>query len=361
MKKEKVKKSFNSGITLLALVITIIILIILASISISMVLRNNGLLIKAKIASDETKKSQATETMNLKITNIQISNYTETQELPNLQYLADKLCEDNDMEYVLTASKRHASLDKIDVTNFSSIFTKLKAYPYEFEIDSSLRLASIDGVKIADETKIPEGYIKKPTASIDITENGEYDVTNYATANISVEANMSIQYNDLKISYDDNSKSLKYFYKNNEILPIYWHGLETNLTETMTTWWESNSSATITKNDSTVTLNRSYSSGNYAFGGILTSFKIDLSKYSKLHFIINNSSTDIFPQYVSYTGNRGTDWSSNERNYITTLEKVTDEPKEYTVDISSITGTYYIGFSTKGGTGTYEIAAWWLE
>lgn len=54
------------------------------------------------------------------------------------------------MEYVLTASKEHASLDKIDVTNISSIFTKLKEYPYEFEINSSLQLASIDGVKIAD-------------------------------------------------------------------------------------------------------------------------------------------------------------------------------------------------------------------
>ena len=88
--------------------------------------------------------------MNLKITNIQISSYAETQELPNLQYLADKLCEDNDMEYVLTSSKEHASLDKIDTTNVSSIFTKLKEYPYEFEINNSLQLASIDGVKIAD-------------------------------------------------------------------------------------------------------------------------------------------------------------------------------------------------------------------
>jgi len=148
----KLKKNLKSkeGITLISLVVTIIILIILASIGIAMIHGKNGLLNKAQTASDETKKSQATETMNLKITNIQISSYAETQELPSLQYLADKLCEDNDMEYVLTASKEHASLDKIDVTNISSIFTKLKEYPYEFEINSSLQLASIDGVKIAD-------------------------------------------------------------------------------------------------------------------------------------------------------------------------------------------------------------------
>ena len=150
MNKLKMDLKSRKGITLISLVVTIIILIILASISIAMILGNNGLLNKVQTASDETKKSQATETMNLKITNIQIHSYAETQELPNLQYLADKLCEDNDMEYVLTASKEHASLDKIDVTNISSIFTKLKEYPYEFEINNSLQLASIDGVKIAD-------------------------------------------------------------------------------------------------------------------------------------------------------------------------------------------------------------------
>lgn len=150
MNKLKMDLKSREGITLISLVVTIIILIILSAISINMITGNNGLLNKAQTASNETKKSQATETMNLKITNIQISSYAETQQLPNLQYLADKLCEDNDMEYVLTASKEHASLDKIDVTNFSSIFTKLKEYPYEFEINSSLQLASIDGVKIAD-------------------------------------------------------------------------------------------------------------------------------------------------------------------------------------------------------------------
>ena len=153
MNKLKMDLKSREGITLISLVVTIIILIILASISIAMILGNNGLLNKAQTASDETKKSQATETMNLKITNIQISSYAETQELPNLQYLADKLCEDNDMEYVLTASKEHASLDKIDVTNISSIFTKLKEYPYEFEINNSLQLASIDGIQIAETNK----------------------------------------------------------------------------------------------------------------------------------------------------------------------------------------------------------------
>ena len=160
MNKLQMNLKYKEGISLISLVITIVILIILASININALLGNNGLLSKPQTASDETNKSQATDTINLKITNIQITSYTENQQLPNLQYLADKLCEDNDIEYVLTASKGHSSLDKIDVTNISSIFTKLKTYPYEFEINSSLSLASIDGVAVTTET---DSWAKKNT------------------------------------------------------------------------------------------------------------------------------------------------------------------------------------------------------
>lgn len=141
----------KKGITLIALVITIIILLIFAGISIAE-LNKNGILGKAQIAKEENQKQTATETINLKITNIQILSYSEKQELPNLQYLADQLCEDNDIEYVIKESKKQASLNKIDVSNSNSIFTKLKSYPYEFEINSQLQLASIDGIKVSNNT-----------------------------------------------------------------------------------------------------------------------------------------------------------------------------------------------------------------
>lgn len=136
------------GITLISLVITIIVLIILAGISISLMSGNDGILNKSRTASEEYNKQTATETMNLKITNVQISKYTEVQRMPTLKELADNFCEDNDFQYVQETSKL-ASLTKISNENPTSIYTKLKAYPYEFEINSSLQLASIDGIKIA--------------------------------------------------------------------------------------------------------------------------------------------------------------------------------------------------------------------
>ena len=101
MNKLKMDLKSREGITLISLVVTIIILIILASISISMILGNNGLLNKTQTASDETKKSQATETMNLKITNIQISSYTETQ---------SKYCSTSRNGYSSCSSSRTCSL-----------------------------------------------------------------------------------------------------------------------------------------------------------------------------------------------------------------------------------------------------------
>lgn len=135
------------GITLIALIVTIIVLLILAGITINIIVGENGLLGRSETAKEENDKQTATEIMNLKITNVQLMSYEERQELPSLQYLADRLCEDNEIEYVQLESKM-ASLNKITVGTNDSIYTKLLKYPYEFEINSSFQLASIDNKKV---------------------------------------------------------------------------------------------------------------------------------------------------------------------------------------------------------------------
>ena len=185
---KKVKKNVK-GVTMVALVVTIIVLLILSAITIGLTVGKNGLFSRSKKAADEHIKQEAMEAMNLKITGIQIESYTENQKLPNLQYLADKLCEDIEMEYVEKETKKQASLNKIDVTGLKSIFTKIKKYPYEFEIDSELKLASIDGVKIAKGETIPEGYLK-PSGTKEIEENGEYDITEYEKVKVNVPMNI---------------------------------------------------------------------------------------------------------------------------------------------------------------------------
>lgn len=144
----KIKNNF--GITLISLVLTIIVLLILAGVTILTLTGDNGILKKSQKADDETNKQTATEILNLKITNAQIQSYSETQSLPTLQYLANRLCEDEEMQYVELETQKTAKLNEITVGEANYIYTKLKEYPYEFQIDSKLRLASIDGIKVAD-------------------------------------------------------------------------------------------------------------------------------------------------------------------------------------------------------------------
>lgn len=138
------------GITLIALIITIIVLLILAGVTVKLTIGDRGIFETSKIAKEETNKSQATEIMKLKIVDMQMESYAKYEKLPSLQYVSDKLCEDADIEYVKLKGQTTASLEHIDITGHDSIFTKLKEYSYEFEIDSSLQLASINGVEISE-------------------------------------------------------------------------------------------------------------------------------------------------------------------------------------------------------------------
>lgn len=66
------KKREMKGITLIALVVTIIVLLILAGIGISLIVGNNGLFTRAENATKETSKSQIKEEIEFKITEAQM-------------------------------------------------------------------------------------------------------------------------------------------------------------------------------------------------------------------------------------------------------------------------------------------------
>ena len=63
----------NKGITLIALVITIIVLLILAGVSIAMLTGENGILNQASRAGDETNRAEVLERVNMEL-NGQLAN-----------------------------------------------------------------------------------------------------------------------------------------------------------------------------------------------------------------------------------------------------------------------------------------------
>ena len=71
MKKQKNKQR---GITLIALVVTIIVLIILAGVSINMLVGDNGIITQAQNAKEENEKAEIIESIQLEIADKQTEN-----------------------------------------------------------------------------------------------------------------------------------------------------------------------------------------------------------------------------------------------------------------------------------------------
>lgn len=160
-----------------------ILIVTLAGVTIAMLTGENAIFYKAKKSEEETRKQTATEILNLKITNTQMATYTKEKRMQTLKELALSLDPEKDKEIQSLTKKKTktASLEWVNDTDYDSIFTILKEYPeYEFEINASLQLASVNGEQVENN------IITEP---LTITENGEYDVKNYASVKVEVPIN----------------------------------------------------------------------------------------------------------------------------------------------------------------------------
>ena len=163
----KYKQKKNYGITLIALVITILILVILAGVTIA-TLKGTNLFNNAIKAKEKSDYEAAKEAMELKLSAINTDYEMHGNGEAKLQFTADKLCEDDDIEYMHTEGKKQASIAKITLgKNATKIYTKLRKYKYEFEINDNIQIASIDGKKVED------GEQKSFTINISKDENVE--------------------------------------------------------------------------------------------------------------------------------------------------------------------------------------------
>ena len=69
----------NKGVTLVALVITIIVLLILAGVTLSMVVGNNGLFTRAKDSDAEMAAATAKEKVSLAVADVQAGAYADNK------------------------------------------------------------------------------------------------------------------------------------------------------------------------------------------------------------------------------------------------------------------------------------------
>lgn len=155
MQKNKLMKQAK-GITLIALVITIIILLILAGISIAMLTGDNGLLTKANLAKNETEKANVIEQAQLDILEKEIEskgrNITKTDLIRILEKYFDEVPEelpDDLTDFELTSKDEYGGQAIKIADIWQGTFEKEKEY-IETATPFVGYYADIDGVNGVD-------------------------------------------------------------------------------------------------------------------------------------------------------------------------------------------------------------------
>jgi len=128
-------KSFinkNKGITLLALIITILVMLILAVVSISAVVGDNGVMTRAQKSQDEQKCATVKDHRDLWWSNLKVANFGENTPVQTLDELVEDLkvngviTEEDKQEILETGELKFDSIDKSVV--FYEVGKKLGKY-----------------------------------------------------------------------------------------------------------------------------------------------------------------------------------------------------------------------------------------
>ena len=181
MKKQELKES--KGITLVALVVTIIVLLILASVTLAMITGENGIIAKAKEAKEKTEKATWEERIDLAIIEVEGEKRN-----PTLEDVIDKLY-DNDI-----IDDKENDVDR----KTGAITTNEPEYVIEGKLDDYLD--NQGGGEEPEEPESPPVYEEgNITFSYNPTTMTNKDVQVTITKN--VEENYTIEYS----KYDTNN------------------------------------------------------------------------------------------------------------------------------------------------------------
>ena len=168
-----IKLNKNKGITLIALVITIIVLLILAGISIATLTGENGLLSKATSAKEETKKAEIREEIELAIAAIQAEELQKGNKV-TLETLAGSEEEPGQLENSKDLEGITAKLNGKQITG------EYKGYDYTIDENLKVRIGdSVTGINIEYELSTNEDTNQDITLRVtaESTNGGNVNIT----------------------------------------------------------------------------------------------------------------------------------------------------------------------------------------
>lgn len=184
----------KNGITLIALVVTIVVLLILAGVSLNLVLENNGIIAKSKDARDRTKLAAYTEEINL-IASAEETSY-KLEEISYGQMVQNVKSNIESKKYVEQVNQKSVSIGTtLEATTDLGIITVI---------------LSKDGVTVS------EGEVELP-------EVADASIFNYAVTD---DGNIEIKgFNLDNLDYEDISNCSEIYY--------YWRTIKINNMQTL--------------------------------------------------------------------------------------------------------------------------------
>lgn len=132
----------QNGITLIALVITIIVLLILAGVSISAVIGENGIVERSKKAKENTRAAYMQEQIGLALDENEIQEKTEKEDYITKEELIVKLFEEGKLTEEET--KVLETEDKVTIGEKEVDFSELVKYSITFTISGKEYYAELD-------------------------------------------------------------------------------------------------------------------------------------------------------------------------------------------------------------------------
>ena len=182
------------GITLIALIITIIVLLILAGITIVQ-LTGSGLFGKAETANQKTRYATAKETINLKLMEIQL-DCTQKNEEYDIIKIAEGMEEAKDITIEKYYNKKEASIKEDitkNITNLEGIVVSVDKYSeYKFLIGEECKIKGV-----------LEGDITNTTNKEDFIDAMEFEKNKFNETN-DLKSNTEISFEPKKYTNKDN-------------------------------------------------------------------------------------------------------------------------------------------------------------
>ena len=158
----------QKGITLIALVITIIVLLILAGVSIAMLTGENGLLNRASGANAETVKAEVKEKINLTLNAVKTSVYAERVNVETYTGITEKTVGEGDAATTTKdLDETIVKLIKADLGNNTTNTGTAENGKYDYKLNtetSTLTISYIDSTN--DVPKIAGSIVLSGTMTI---------------------------------------------------------------------------------------------------------------------------------------------------------------------------------------------------